>query len=104
MNEITRRRFIEAASLAAAAPPFATAQSPAQTQPAAPARASSSRATSRARDLTDAELEAMFRRCSNTGRWGPGDELGTLTTSPPPSGWPPPASSRLARWCPSAAI
>jgi len=78
MNEITRRRFIEAASLAAAAPPFATAQSPAQTQPAAPARASSSRATSRARDLTDAELEAMFRRCSNTGRWGPGDELGTL--------------------------
>ena len=78
MNEITRRRFIEAASLAAAAPPFATAQSLAQTQTAAPARASSSRATSRARDLTDAELEAMFRRCSNTGRWGPGDELGTL--------------------------
>ena len=83
MNEITRRRFIEAASLAAAAPPFATAQSPAQTQTAAPARASSSRATSRARDLTDAELEAMFRRCSNTGRWGPGDELGTLNCITP---------------------
>ena len=82
MNEITRRRFIEAASLAVAAPPFAAAaqsanQAPAPA-PAAPTAAAASRATSRARDLTDAELESMFRRCSNTGKWGPNDELGTL--------------------------
>ena len=81
MNDITRRRFIEAASLAAAAPPFAAAQSTTQTPataPAAPTRGAAPRGTSRARDLTDAELEAMFRRCSNTGKWGPNDELGTL--------------------------
>src|SRR6185503_8853061 len=79
MNEITRRRFIEAASLAAAAPAVAAAaQTPAQPQPAAPTRAAAPRATSRARDLTDTELEAMFRRCSNTGRWGANDEIGTL--------------------------
>ena len=69
MNEISRRRFLETASLAAAAAPLA-----AQTA----TRSAATRATSRARDLTDAELEAMFRRCSNTGKWGPNDELGTL--------------------------
>jgi kynurenine formamidase len=69
MNEISRRRFLETASLAAAAAPLAAQTA---TRSAAP------RATSRARDLTDAELEAMFRRCSNTGKWGPDDELGTL--------------------------
>jgi kynurenine formamidase len=79
MNEITRRRFIEAASLAAAASPLAlTAQSGTQTPAPAPGRATARRATSRARDLTDAELEAMFRRCSNAGKWGANDELGTL--------------------------
>ena len=79
MNEISRRRFIEAASLAAAAPAVAAAaQNQSQTQPAGPARAAANRATSRARDLTDAELEAMFRRCSNAGRWGANDEIGTL--------------------------
>src|SRR5262245_59311840 len=80
MSEITRRRFIEAAGLAAAAPPLAgIAQSRGQAAPpAAQTRASAPRATSRARDLTDAELEAMFRRCSNAGKWGPNDELGTL--------------------------
>ena len=78
MNEMTRRRFLEAASLAAAVPAVAAAQTPAQPQPAAPTRAAAPRTTSRARDLTDAELEAMFRRCSNTGRWGADDELGTL--------------------------
>ena len=79
MNEMTRRRFIEAASLAAAAPAVAAAaQTTARPQPAAPTRAAAPRTTSRARDLTDAELEAMFRRCSNTGRWGADDELGTL--------------------------
>jgi len=77
MIEITRRRFIETASLAAAAPPLAAAAQSAAQAPA-PTRASSPRATSRARDLTDAELEAMFRRCSNTGKWGANDELGTL--------------------------
>ena len=79
MKEITRRRFIEAASLAAAAPAVAAAaQNQGQTQPAEPIRAAANRATSRARDLTDAELEAMFRRCSNAGKWGANDELGTL--------------------------
>ena len=77
MNEITRRRFIETASLAAAAPSFAavaqnSGQAPGSSRETAP------RATSRARDLTDSELEAMFRRCSNAGKWGPNDELGTL--------------------------
>jgi kynurenine formamidase len=43
-----------------------------------PSRAAASRTTSRARDLTDQEIEAMFHRCSNTGKWGPNDELGTL--------------------------
>ena len=85
MNEITRRRFIEAASLAAVAPHFAATAEAAGQQgggqaapPAGPTREAAVRTTSRARDLTDAELEAMFRRCSNTGKWGPNDELGTL--------------------------
>jgi kynurenine formamidase len=78
MNEITRRRFIEAAGLAAVVPFGVPQQNATQTQPAEPTRASSPRATARARDLTDAELEAMFRRCSNAGKWGPNDELGTL--------------------------
>lgn len=29
-------------------------------------------------DLSEDDLLAMFRRCSNTGRWGADDELGTL--------------------------
>ena len=79
MQEITRRRFIEAASLAAAVPAVAAAaQSGSAAQSTGPTRAVAPRTTSRARDLTDAELEAMFRRCSNTGRWGANDELGTL--------------------------
>ena len=77
MDEITRRRFIETAGLAAVVPPLAAAaQSAGQTS--GPTRAAAPRATSRARDLTDGELEAMFRRCSNAGKWGPDDELGTL--------------------------
>jgi len=79
MNEMTRRRFIEAASRAAAVPAVAAAaQSANVAQSTAPTRANAQRKTSRARDLTDAELEAMFTRCSNTGKWGPNDELGTL--------------------------
>src|SRR5580765_961844 len=75
MTDMTRRRFMESAGLAAAAPALLTAApAPAQTQ----TRDGAPRSTTRARDLTDAELEAMFRRCSNTGRWGPDDELGTL--------------------------
>jgi len=78
MDEMTRRRFIETASLAAAAAPsLAVAGQNASPAPA-PTRGAAPRATSRARDLTDAELEAMFRRCSNTGKWGANDELGTL--------------------------
>ena len=79
MNQMTRRRFIEAASLAAAVPAAAAAaQSNGSAQSAPPTRATAQRKTSRARDLSDAELEAMFRRCSNAGKWGPNDELGTL--------------------------
>jgi kynurenine formamidase len=77
MIEITRRRFIETASLAAVASPIAAAAQSAGQAPA-PTRTNASRGTSRARDLTDAELEAMFHRCSNTGKWGANDELGTL--------------------------
>jgi kynurenine formamidase len=83
MTDMTRRRFIETAGLAAAAPPFLSAgdaapQGASQRPAAPPTRDTASRRTTRARDLTDAELEAMFRRCSNAGRWGRDDELGTL--------------------------
>jgi hypothetical protein len=70
MSDMTRRRFIESAGLAAAVPALAGGVP----EPvAAQAPATPSRATKRARDLSDAELEAMFHRCSNTGRWGPDD-------------------------------
>jgi kynurenine formamidase len=72
---MTRRRFVERAGLAAAGTSvLSAALSGAQ----GPSRAAASRKTSRARDLTDQELEAMFHRCSNTGKWGPNDERGTL--------------------------
>jgi kynurenine formamidase len=76
MSDMTRRHFIESAGLAAAAVPALATAVPGVA--AAQARAAAPRGTTRARDLSDAELEAMFRRCSNTGRWGPDDELGTL--------------------------
>ena len=75
MAEISRRQFIEAAGLAAAAPAFANAAAAAQR---GENRADAARRTTRAADLSDAELEAMFKRCSNTGKWGPNDEKGTL--------------------------
>jgi len=75
MSEITRRHFIETAGLAAAAPALASA---AEAAVQGSSRASAPRKTTRARDLSDAELEAMFRRCSNAGRWGRDDEKGTL--------------------------
>ncbi|HEU4627018.1 MAG TPA: cyclase family protein [Steroidobacteraceae bacterium] len=68
MTDITRRQFIGAASLFAAA---ASAGVRAQ-------GSASMTATKRARDLTEEELQAMFERCSNAGRWGADDELGTL--------------------------
>jgi len=64
MAEISRRQFIEAAGLAAAAPAFANAAAAAQR---GENRADAARRTTRAADLSDAELEAMFKRCSNTG-------------------------------------
>ena len=72
---MTRRRFVERAGLAAAAPSVLSA---ALAAAQGPSRAAASRKTNRARDLSDQELEAMFHRCSNTGKWGPNDELGTL--------------------------
>jgi kynurenine formamidase len=75
MDKLTRRTFVGAAGL------MALTQSVAADEDATysgPDRSRAPRKTSRARDLTDDELEAMFRRCSNTGRWGADDELGTL--------------------------
>lgn len=68
MTDISRRQFVGAAGLLAAAASMGVS---AQTNPALAA-------TRRARDLTEDELQAMFERCSNKGRWGPDDELGTL--------------------------
>ena len=70
---ITRRHFVERLGMVAAAPVLAGAAPAPQG-----ARATASRKTTRARDLTDQELEAIFHRCSNTGRWGADDDLGTL--------------------------
>lgn len=75
MSGVTRRHFMETAGLAAAVPALVSvAEAAAQ----APTPAPDPRRTARARDLSDQELEAMFRRCSNTGRWGGDDEMGTL--------------------------
>jgi kynurenine formamidase len=74
MTDISRRQFFEAAGLAAAAPALANVAAAAQGQN----RADPARRTTRAPDLSDAELEAMFKRCSNAGKWGPDDEKGTL--------------------------
>lgn len=76
MDTVTRRDFVGLAGLAAAALSRPAAAQDADETGADRTRAS--RATTRARDLTDDELQALFDRCSNTGRWGPNDELGTL--------------------------
>jgi len=79
-EEVTRRYFVGAAGLVAAGvAAVATAQDGARAQsPDAPrARARQPRANT-TRDLSEDELVSMFRRCSNTGRWGPDDEQGTL--------------------------
>ena len=75
MTRMTRRHFVGAAGLMSIAPALTAQQS---SNYSGPDRSRAPRATSRARDLTDAELEAMFERCSNAGRWGADDELGTL--------------------------
>jgi kynurenine formamidase len=64
---MTRRQFVEAAGLAAAAASMRVS-----------AQGASGANTKRARNLSEDELQAMFERCSNTGRWGADDELGTL--------------------------
>jgi kynurenine formamidase len=76
MTTLTRRRLVGAAGLFAIAPALTFGQN--DKDYSGPDRSRAPRTTSRARDLTDEELEAMFRRCSNAGRWGPDDELGTL--------------------------
>jgi kynurenine formamidase len=76
MHKLTRRNFMGMAGLLAAA---TSMQSGARSSSySGPDRSRAPRTTSRAQDLTDAELESMFHRCSNAGRWGPDDELGTL--------------------------
>jgi kynurenine formamidase len=77
MDQFTRREFAGAAGLLAIAPTLAVAQNEEQ-EYSGPDRSRAPRTTSRAKDLTDAELQAMFDRCSNAGRWGADDELGTL--------------------------
>jgi kynurenine formamidase len=69
MSDFTRREFMGVAGAMLAAASFkASAQGGGPPMPP----------TKRARDLTDDELVEMFNRCSNTGRWGANDELGTL--------------------------
>ncbi len=69
MSSVTRRGFMAFTGLAAAV--LSRAAAAQQTQATSGQdRTAAPRATSRARDLTEDELEAMFDRCSNTGRWG----------------------------------
>lgn len=76
MDTVTRRRFVGMAGLAATA--LSTPAAAQERAASGAERSGAPRATSRARDVTDTELQAMFERCSNTGRWGAADELGTL--------------------------
>jgi kynurenine formamidase len=77
MTTVTRRDFVALAGAVAAAA-SATAGAQQTPQGSGQDRSRAPRATSRAKDLTDDELQALFERCSNTGRWGADDELGTL--------------------------
>src|SRR5262245_8883588 len=76
MSIVTRRGFVGLAGLAAAA--LSRTAATQQAQSGGQDRSRAPRDTTRAKDLSDDELEAMFRRCSNTGKWGADDELGTL--------------------------
>ena len=75
MSIVTRRGFVAFAGLLAAA---LSKTASAQDEESGQNRSRASRATTRAKDLTDDELEAMWKRCSNAGKWGADDELGTL--------------------------
>lgn len=72
---MTRRELVGFAGLVAAA---VAGVAGAQERGGGQGRASAPRTTRRARDLTDDELDALFERCSNWGRWGADDERGTL--------------------------
>jgi kynurenine formamidase len=81
VDTVTRRSFVGLAGVFAAALTRAAASQEGAAQErdyAGPDRSRAPRATTRAKDLTDAELQALFERCSNWGRWGADDELGTL--------------------------
>lgn len=75
MHSFSRRDLIAATGLLAFARTLPAAQ---DKESPGPDRSLAPRATRRARDLTEDELEAMYTRCSNTDRWGADDELGTL--------------------------
>jgi len=77
MSSVTRRELMAFTGLAAAVLSRTAAAQQGQAA-SGQDRSAAPRATSRARDLTDDELEAIFNRCSNLGRWGADDELGTL--------------------------
>jgi len=77
MSIVTRRGFVAFAGLMAAAV-SRTLVAQQTDEDSGQNRSRAPRATSRAKDLTDDELEAMFKRCSNAGKWGADDELGTL--------------------------
>ena len=77
MSIVTRRGFVAFAGFMAAA--LSRTAATQQTQEnSGQDRSRAPRATSRGKDLSDDELEAMFKRCSNGGKWGADDELGTL--------------------------
>lgn len=78
MNKLTRRQLVGAAGALALAPALSAQTGSQSASYAGPDRSRAPRTTTRAKDLTDAELEAMFQRCSNARRWGADDELGTL--------------------------
>jgi kynurenine formamidase len=74
MSVLTRRDLITAAGLLAVTHSLSAEEK----NYSGANRSLAPRETRRARDLTEDELEALYRRCSNTGRWGADDELGTL--------------------------
>jgi kynurenine formamidase len=82
-EEITRRLFVGAAGMAVASVSTLGNAQPSDTVRGDPQDPGNPRAARAARpntvpDLSDDELVSMFQRCSNAGRWGADDELGTL--------------------------
>ena len=76
MKTYTRRSLVSAGVFVAGAVSLAAVAQNRGT--AGSDRSAAPRTTRRARDLSEAELDATFERCSNAGRWGADDELGTL--------------------------